>query len=666
MESEKNHRRPFVPDRYLRRILALAAVLPLSPIAFASGPTFRPDVVLKGSSLAGWHVLGQADWKLTNGLLTGSAKPGAGGGWLVLDKSFQDVGFFASFRCPAGCQTGILLRAEKTPEGMKGIYVSLTEGDQASYRVSLDAQGRELRREKIMPAARTGGAAATAGITVGNGRYVAETPLPLPSGVSLPGLDRPTGEYKPDEWNTIDIILAWNNVNPKFNGGRISAAAGGIGGAVDDADGRYGPIALYAGGSGEVRYQNIAYKDLNARQFPKERVSSNFRMQRLSEWYYSYAATAADLNHDGIMDVVAGPYYYLGPDYTVAKEIYKAETFNPNTEWPIPSMTQIAWDWEGNGWPDILVLSGNAGVGVGTLFINPKGESRRWDKHVVLPSIGNETTVFKDIDGDGKPEVVHDIEGKYLAYSKPDPSDVTKPWITTIISEAGPWGINIGHGIGVGDINGDGRMDFVNCYGWWEQPPKGSSQKLWTYHPQAFGRWGASQGGPGGAEIGIFDVNGDGLADVVTSMEGHGFGLAWFEQKRDSAGKISFVEHTIMGDFLTKNAGNVTFTEPHATAFADFDGDGIPDMITAKSAEHHHGYQDPDPYGPPVLYLYRTVRNPKAPGGAEFVPELIHNRSGVGDHFWVGDLNKDGMPDIVTSGAMGTFIFFNNMKKPAH
>jgi len=262
--------------------------------------------------------------------------------------------------------------------------------------------------------------------------------------------------------------------------------------------------------------------------------------------------------------------------------------------------------------------------------------------------------------------VVHAIEGKYLAYSKPDPSDVTKPWITTIISEAGPWGINIGHGIGVGDINGDGRMDLVNCYGWWEQPPKGSSQKLWTYHPQAFGRWGASQGGPGGAEIGVFDVNGDGLADVVTSMEGHGFGLAWFEQKRDSAGKISFVEHTIMGDFLTKNAGNVTFTEPHATAFADFDGDGIPDMITAKSAEHHHGYQDPDPYGPPVLYLYRTVRNPKAPGGAEFVPELIHNRSGVGDHFWVGDLNKDGMPDIVTSGAMGTFIFFNNMKKPAH
>jgi hypothetical protein len=639
--------------------------LALSCLTFGAGPTFRPDAVVKGSSLAGWRMLGQANWKLTNGVLVASAKPGSDGGWLVLDKSFQDVGFYATFRCPAGAKTGVLFRAERTPEGMKGIYVSLTDGDQATYRVTLDAQGKELRREKVIPPARRQPGTAL-GTAPGAGRYVPETALPLPAGVSLPSVDQPSGAYKPGEWNAIDIIIAWNNISPKFNGGRLASGSPGIGGPVDDADGKYGPIAIYAGGSGEVSYENIAYKDLNARQFPKEQVSRNFRMQRLSEWYYSYAAAAADLNHDGVMDVVAGPYWYAGPDYTVAKEIYKPETFNPNTEWPVPSMTQIAYDWEGNGWPDVLTIAGNAGLGVASIFINPKGESRRWEKHTVLTSVGNETTVFADIDGDGKPELIHATQGKYLAYSKPDPSDVTKPWITTIISEPGPWGLNIGHGLGVGDINGDGLPDYINCYGWWEHPAKGSSQKLWTYHPQAFGRWGASQGGPGGAILGVYDVNGDGLADVVASMEGHGFGLAWFEQKRDSSGKISFVQHMIMDGFTDKNAGNVTFTEPHATAFADFDGDGIPDLITAKSAEHHHGYTDPDPYGPPVLYLYHTVRNPKAPGGAEFVPELIHNRSGVGDHFWVGDLNGDGMPDIVTSGAMGTFIFFNNMKKPAN
>src|SRR5919205_532651 len=55
---------------------------------------------------------------------------------------------------------------------------------------------------------------------------------------------------------------------------------------------------------------------------------------------------------------------------------------------------------------------------------------------------------------------------------------------------------------------------------------------------------------------------------------------------------------------------------------------------------------------------YRTVRNPKAPGGAEFVPELIHNRSGAGSDLLAVDLNGDGAPDIVTSTNRGTFIFW--------
>ena len=157
-------------------------------------------------------------------------------------------------------------------------------------------------------------------------------------------------------------------------------------------------------------------------------------------------------------------------------------------------------------------------------------------------------------------------------------------------------------------------------------------------------------------------MNGDGLNDVVTGIAAHGWGLAWFEQKRDKDGVISFVRHDIMGDFSTKNAGNVTFSELHAMTFADLDGDGIPDIIVGKRHwSHLESYTDPDPYGPAVLYWYRTVRNPKAEGGAEFVPELIHNRSGVGSHFAVFDLNHDGAVDIITSTNRGTFIFWNQM-----
>jgi hypothetical protein len=278
--------------------------------------------------------------------------------------------------------------------------------------------------------------------------------------------------------------------------------------------------------------------------------------------------------------------------------------------------------------------------------------------------IGNEETLLRDIDGDGKPEIIHTGQNT-LRYSKPNADNPTGPWQVTTISEPGPWGVNISHGLGVGDIDGDGLKDYVTAYGWWKQPPKGSGDKLWKYHPVEFARWGASQGGAGGAEMGIYDVNGDKLNDVVTALEGHGFGLAWHEQKRDASGAISFVRHTIMDSVLDNNAGGVWFTQPHAVTFADINQDGILDMVTGKRHHSHFQYADPDNWDMPVVYVYKVVRNPKVPGGAEFVPELVHNRSGVGSHIATGDLNKDGTMDIVTSGASGTFIFFNLTRKGA-
>lgn len=66
---------------------AIAGLL-MAP-GFGVGPSFIPDTSFKGSNLGGWHTLGQADWHAENGEIRGAAK--AGGGWLVLDRSYQDV-----------------------------------------------------------------------------------------------------------------------------------------------------------------------------------------------------------------------------------------------------------------------------------------------------------------------------------------------------------------------------------------------------------------------------------------------------------------------------------------------------------------------------------------------------------------------------------------------
>jgi len=585
--------------------VAVAAVAAMVIGIHAQRPAnFIPDGAVKGSALTGWHVVGDADWKAENGELVGKAKPGANGGWLVMDKSFQDVEVFTNYRCTGACTSGVLLRAQKTAAGgLSGVYVSLTDGDLASYAVAYDAQGKELTRVRIVAAA--------------------------------PG----AGTLKPGEWNPVDILLsAATLVSPMGSGGTLDEknAAG------------FGPIALYVGGTGEVRYKDVAWKDLNAIVEPRETVSPRYTMQRINSMYYGWSAASSDINHDGVLDIVAGPFYFLGPNYTERKIYREGRVYNPSLEYA-PDMVNLTADFTGDGWPDIL-SSSNAGGRPMDLYVNPKGESRRWDKYRVLPTISTEIVLMRDLDRDGKPEILFG-GGGLLSWARPDPANPTAAWTSHPISSPGQT-VNA-HGLGgVGDVNGDGRLDVVGPTGWYEQPAEGIAKSPWTFHHVEFGI--------GAGEMGVYDVNGDGLTDVVTGTA-HNWGLNWFEQKKAADGTRTFVPHSIAQNFATTNAGNVVFSQSHAARFADMDGDGIPDFITGKRYwSHLENYGgDPDPYGAAVLYIYKTVRNPKAPGGAEFVPELVHNASGVGSAFEVVDLNNDGKLDIVTSGGYGTFVFLS-------
>ena len=93
-------------------------------------------------------------------------------------------------------------------------------------------------------------------------------------------------------------------------------------------------MALHVAGTGEVRFRDVAIKDLNRKTEPAEQVSSHFRMQQLNDFFYSWGATAGDINHDGIPDVIAGPFYYLGPDYTERHEFTAARSYSASNNFP--------------------------------------------------------------------------------------------------------------------------------------------------------------------------------------------------------------------------------------------------------------------------------------------------------------------------------------------
>ena len=625
--------------RFLRLGVIGIAVTTTALVINAAGPAnFKPDGMVTGSTLAGWHVLGDAEWKNQNGELVGTAKAGGNGGWLVMDKSFQDVQLYASYRCTGACTSGVLIRGQKTADGgMSGVFVSLTEGDTASYAVTLDANGKELTRERLAAPAGRGGGGGGGGAAAGAAGAGRAGP---PPGTQVGNSGRRPPVLKPGEWNDLYILASAANLRQTF---------GGVATIDEKNAAAFAPVALFVGGSGEVRYKDFAWKDLNSIVEPTESVSPRFTVQRVSSLYYGWGATTADINHDGTLDIVSGPFYYIGPGFTERKIYREGRVYNPSTEFA-PDMVNLADDFTGDGWPDILSSLGNRHM---DLYVNPQGQSRRWDKFSVLTTITTEIVLLKDLDKDGKPEVIFGGGGVY-AWAKPDPANPTAVWTPHPISSPGE-AVN-GHGIGVGDVNGDGRMDIAVPTGWYEQPAEGIAKTPWAFHAVEFGNNGVF--GNGGGEMGIYDVNGDGLADVVNGSA-HNWGIKWFEQKKASDGSRTFEQHLIAQDFSTTNAGGVVFSESHAARFVDMDGDKIPDFVTGKRLwSELENYNGNDPYGAPVLYIYKTVRNPKAPGGAEFVPELIHNKSGIGSSFDVVDLNKDGRPDIVTATAYGTFVFF--------
>lgn len=408
---------------------------------------------------------------------------------------------------------------------------------------------------------------------------------------------------------------------------------------------------------------NFRYMDIRVRTFKSllallasataicafgEPASSQFKKITLTDLYYCDGIAAGDFNRDGKMDIVAGPFWYEGPTFTNHHEFYSGKPF-PTEPSPTDSMFDFVHDFNGDGWPDILVL-GRVHLHQAFWYENPQGKPGPWKKHFVFDRIKGESPAFEDIDGDGKPELLtHD--GERWGLVQADPVDPTKPWHFKPITGVGKYE-QFYHGEGFGDVNGDGRVDLLLNEAWYEQPAARNAE--WIRHEYKFGD-------KGGAQMFAVDVDGDGDKDIISALDGHGWGLAWFEQVAED-GKVTFKKHVIMGAREDAAKYGVAFSQPHALAITDIDGDGLPDIVVGKRRWAHGPKGDVEPMAEPVLYWFRLVRDGK---NSHFEPHLIDRESGVGVQVTTADMNGDGRPDILTVSKLGAFLFLNQAP-PVH
>lgn len=339
---------------------------------------------------------------------------------------------------------------------------------------------------------------------------------------------------------------------------------------------------------------------------------------------------AADVNRDGLCDILAGDVWYEAPDWKM-HAVRPVGTYDGSKGYS-QTFANFAQDVNADGWVDSIIvgLPGEPCL----WYENPRNESGYWKSHTVAMSACNETPLFADLLGNGKPVPVFAVrpEGVMAWFSIPE--DAGALWtMHAIAGPNAPGTDRYSHGLGVGDLNGDGRNDVLTTEGWWEAP-EDRTQGHWKLH--------ADKLGPECADMLVYDVDGDGDSDVITSSA-HAYGIWWFEQVRQD-GAPHFTQHLIYDKF----------SQTHAMILVDINADGVKDFVTGK---RYFAHQDADPgaHEPAMLYWFELRRS--GGGGVEFIPHPIDDDSGVGTQFTIADMNGDAKPDIVTSNKKGVHVF---------
>jgi hypothetical protein len=331
-----------------------------------------------------------------------------------------------------------------------------------------------------------------------------------------------------------------------------------------------------------------------------------------------------DVNGDQKEDIVSGSYWYEGPHFLKRHYIGPVKRVGEYYD----DFSCIPMDVNGDGKIDFIT----GGWFDGTLrWRENPGNDAEWPMHDIAVTGNIESTRSWDIDGDGFDEIVPNTPGKPLAYYTLIRDKSGKgQFIKTTVTDTQ------GHGLGFGDINGDGRGDLIVADGWLEAPVD-RKQPDWVKHND-FNLGDAS------VPLIVADVNKDGLNDLIAG-QAHGYGLDWYEQKK-MEGKTVFIKHPI----------DPFHSQYHTMAWVDIDNDGDMELVTGKRYRAHNG-NNPGDNDYPSLYYFKW-------NGESFTKNIIcygpfGEGKGTGVFFAIADLQHSGRKDIVVAGKDGLCVFYN-------